>query len=769
VPEPDLDAPDAGRFWAAYARAVVRLRYLVIALWVVAAYAAYTWLPPLGAGGSDLEAFGGTENPAVATELRSFELFGLPLISRVAIVQRDPDGMSLYTQAEAVLGAIAVTQGSYDTPVLGALPLPNTRGAFPGSRERDTTVLTYLFSDPRAGFATQQRDAERLAAQLIDDPTDAYVGVTGSIPARAEQAELVEEALPLVETATVAAILLIVGLTFRSVVAPVLTLMTAGIAVVVTLGVVGSLGRLLGVSVPADLEPLIVALLLGVVADYSIFFLSGLRHQLVVGGGRRRAALTSIGQFSPIVAVAGITVAAGTASLVVAESALFRGFGPGMALTILVGLVVAVTLTPALMAVLGRWAFWPSRPGPERGDDGEPVAPALSHSVLTRFLTRRTGAAVATGLCVVGLTLAAIPLLKVNLGLMFVQSLPAENRVASAAAQAQQGFAAGILSPTEILLEGDDVAAQRPALERLETVLENAPGVAAVLGPGDSPVEGEFGVLVARSGDAARYLVIFDSAPLGARAVDDLSALRDRLPGLLEATGVTDVRFGIAGDTALAEQIVEGTSDDLVRISVAALLVNLLLLVLFLRALVAPLCLLACNVLALAATLGLTVLVFQGLLGHDGLTFYVPFAAAVLLVALGSDYNIFAVGHIWHLASRRPLRTAIRIATPQTTRAITSAGVTLAASFGLLALVPLRPFRELAFAMGVGILLDVLVVRALLVPALLTLVGPVSGWPWARLRGRAEQAPAPAPATAASAAAADAAARPAAGRTPRRA
>jgi RND superfamily putative drug exporter len=726
----------------------VRVRYAVIAFWVAAAFSAVTWLPAFGAGGSDLEGFAGTDNPAVATELRSFEVFGLPLVSRVAMVQRDPDGMSVYTQAEAVLRAVAVTQGSYDTPILGALPVPNTFGAFPGSRERDTTVVTYLFSDPRGGFAYQQREAERLAERLLEDPEDAYVGVTGSIPARAEQARLIEEALPLVEIATVAAILLIVGLTFRSVVAPLVTLATAGVAVLVTLGVVGYLAQLLGVSVPSDLEPLIVALLLGVVADYSIFFLSGLRHQLVGGADRRGGALRSIGQFSPIVAVAGITVAAGTAALVVAESALFRGFGPGMGLTVLVGLVVAVTLMPALMAVLGRWAFWPSRPGPERGGDGVRLdAPPLSHSVLTRLVTRRSGAAVVTWLCVLGLCLAAVPLMKLDLGLAFIQSLPSDNRVSVAAQQAQQGFAPGILSPTELLVEGDDVAAQRGALERFGELLEEQPGTAAVLGPGDSPVEAEFNVLVARSGDAARYLLIFDSVPLGAQAVDDLSVLRDRLPALVDAAGLEDVRIGIAGDTALSEQVVEGTTDDLLRISVAALLVNLLLLVLFLRAIVAPLFLLACSVLALAASLGLTVLVFQNLLGHDGLTFYVPFAAAVLLVALGSDYNIFAVGHIWHLASRRPLRTAIRIATPQTTRAITSAGVTLAASFGLLALVPLRPFRELAFALAVGILLDVLVVRSLLVPALLTLVGPVSGWPWARLRGRAERAPdRPAPA-----------------------
>jgi RND superfamily putative drug exporter len=130
----------------------------------------------------------------------------------------------------------------------------------------------------------------------------------------------------------------------------------------------------------------------------------------------------------------------------------------------------------------------------------------------------------------------------------------------------------------------------------------------------------------------------------------------------------------------------------------------------------------------------MTTLVFQGLLGYDGLTFYVPFATAVLLVALGSDYNIFGVGHVWEIAHRRPLREAIRTAVPQSTRAITAAGVTLAVSFGLLAVIPLRSFRELAFTMSLGIMIDVLIVRSLMVPSLLTLVGYASGWPGGHLR-----------------------------------
>jgi RND superfamily putative drug exporter len=168
------------------------------------------------------------------------------------------------------------------------------------------------------------------------------------------------------------------------------------------------------------------------------------------------------------------------------------------------------------------------------------------------------------------------------------------------------------------------------------------------------------------------------------------------------------------------------------RVVVAAVLANLLLLALFLRALVAPLYLLAASALALAAALGLTTFVFQGLLGYDGLTYYVPFAAAVLLLSLGSDYNLFVVGRVWQSARNRSIERAIAEAVPRASRAITIAGIALAASFGMLALVPLRAFRELAFVMAVGILLDTFVVRTLLVPALVTLVGERSWWPGRR-------------------------------------
>jgi RND superfamily putative drug exporter len=117
----------------------------------------------------------------------------------------------------------------------------------------------------------------------------------------------------------------------------------------------------------------------------------------------------------------------------------------------------------------------------------------------------------------------------------------------------------------------------------------------------------------------------------------------------------------------------------------------------------------------------------------------VPFAASVLLLSLGSDYNIYGVGHIWTRARHTSLRQAIAERMPETSGAITAAGVTLAASFAMLAIVPLRQFRELAFVMGLGVLIDALLVRSVLVPALLTLLGRFSAWP-RRLRAR-EAAP----------------------------
>ncbi len=207
------------------------------------------------------------------------------------------------------------------------------------------------------------------------------------------------------------------------------------------------------------------------------------------------------------------------------------------------------------------------------------------------------------------------------------------------------------------------------------------------------------------------------------------------MPSLIAQAGLDPApQVSFAGQTALAGETVAAVLDDLKVIGVVALLANLVLLMVFLRALVAPLYLVAASVLGLAATLGLATFFFQDLLGRDELTYYVPFATAVLLVALGSDYNVFVAGRIWREARWRRVPEAIAVATPSAAKAITVAGVALAASFALLAIVPLDAFQEFAFVMVVGVLIDTFVVRTLLIPALTALVGEKAWWPGRRVQ-----------------------------------
>jgi RND superfamily putative drug exporter len=747
---------------------IVRARFLILGGWVVAAVLCTISLPGLQDTQSDQEV--GTlipqDAPALRTELRSIQLFELPLLSRVAVVQRDPRGLSPEAQARIFQRALAVDQHAVPglSGIQAAVPITNTLKLFPSSRESSTTGITFLYLDPGMGLV-DQRDLALAYARQANQPGDALVGITGAIPGRVRQGELIQAALPWVDVATVLLIVVILGVAFRGVGAPLATLAAASVAYLVSVHVVSWIGSRMGIAVPQDLEPVIVVLLLGIVTDYAIFFLFGVRDRLRAGQRRLDAAEATTANFLPIIVTAGLTVAAGTAALLVATLKFLRAFGPALALTVLISLVVAITFVPAALAIFGRALYWPNSPPRPGGADPrsvpagqpsptEPAGPVSgSHPDLPggvwrdrlgRFTTARPVALLIAVVVLAGLVLAALQLRSARLGFSLVRALPPDTQEYRAERSAGQGFAPGILSPTEILLEAPGIGSKRDALSRLEDQVAGQPGVATVLGPREESrgvallggVEGGGqgatlapAIAISKDGNAARMVVILDHEPLGGVAIQDLHTLKERLPGLAAAAGLGDVRIGFAGDTALADDTVEKTLQNLGRISLATLLVDLVLLIVFLRSFVAPLYLLATSVLALLASLGITTWVVQGVLGFDHLTYYVPFAAAVLLVSLGSDYNIFIVGRMWEEARSRPLREAIAVGARRATRPITLAGLTLAGSFALLALVPIGPFRELAIAMSVGVLVDSFVVRSLLVPALVSLFGRASFWP----------------------------------------
>ncbi len=404
---------------------VVRWRWPVVLGWAAILGVLFV-LPPIAGSTNELASIIPLDSPAIRAELRSVQEFGFPLSSRTVVVQRDARGLSPYVQAESVLDGIALNQGPKPAwPLLGALPLSNSLRIAGASGEANTGVVTYLFMDPIASFASQQEAAERYIVERLERPEDHVVGVAGSVPARAQQAALVAANLPRLELLTVVAIIFLVGLTFRSIVAPFVALVAAAVAFVVTIHLSELLGALLGVATPAELEPLLVALLLGVVTDYTIFYVMALQGRIRQAPHWRLAVVRAVATDTPIVAAAGITVAAGTAALLAAKSEFFRAFGPAMALAVLVGLAVSVTLVPAILAMLGPWVFWPRDPlAPERKPRGGTWArfrSARTRANPLRYLTRRRTAAfvVLTGAAI--LIAASVGVGQLNLGVGFTQ------------------------------------------------------------------------------------------------------------------------------------------------------------------------------------------------------------------------------------------------------------------------------------------------------------------------------------------------------------
>jgi RND superfamily putative drug exporter len=227
--------------------------------------------------------------------------------------------------------------------------------------------------------------------------------------------------------------------------------------------------------------------------------------------------------------------------------------------------------------------------------------------------------------------------------------------------------------------------------------------------------------MLAPAGSAARYVLAFEGDPDGAGAINALAKVEADLPAMLGASGLAGARSGVTGDTTIASELTDETTTAFERVTPAALVVLLILLWMLLGSWRAPLYLVGSSLLVVAAALGLTVYVFQDLLGYGELAFFVPVAGAILLLALGADYNVFLISRIWREADERELRPAIRSAGVRAGRAITVAGLILAFSFAAIALIPIQGFREIAFALCVGLLLDTLLARTLLVPALVAI------------------------------------------------
>jgi len=256
---------------------------------------------------------------------------------------------------------------------------------------------------------------------------------------------------------------------------------------------------------------------------------------------------------------------------------------------------------------------------------------------------------------------------------------------------------------------------------------------------GENQVSGLLGSYLSPDGEVAQLRVVLSEDPYGNEAIEVIPDLRRVLEGETVAYGA-GARILTGGLTAAYADIRETISEDFWRVAAITVAGILVVLIVLLRALIAPLYLVATVLLSWMASLGLAALLFQGILGHSGVSYFLSLIVFVLLVALGSDYNIFLMSRVREESDRVGVHDGIRIASARTGSVITSAGVILAGTFAAMAVAPLRMMLQIGVTVALGVLIDTFVVRSMLVPAITALVGKWAWWPWHQRRLRPAEA-----------------------------
>ncbi|OLF15877.1 MMPL family transporter [Actinophytocola xanthii] len=594
-------------------------------------------------------------------------------------------------------GGLAPEDTRYLAQRTGALAEVDGVVGPPQPRNSDDGEAVQLVLQIRGGGEPAEVVAE-IRTQLEEGRPDGLaVAVTG--PA-AQIADLVEAfggidgLLLLVAGAVVALILVVV---YRSPVLPLIVLFSAVLALGTASFVVYQLAEAGTLTLNGQSQGILFILVFGAATDYALLLVSRFREQLRETEDRFvaiRAALR--GTIEPIAASAG-TVILGLLCLLFSDLNSNQGLGPVAAIGIGGALLASVTFLPAALALLGRAAFWPFRPTygsakPEHEGLWGQVSALVGRKPRLIWI-------VTTLVLLVGV--AFLPQLRAS---GTAQSDLFLTEVDSAKGQeiVSRHFPGGSGAPTAVLAR--DAQAQD------------------VLAATDVPGVEEAAVVDSRGGWTLIQAVLEDPAD----SEDAISTVK-RLRESVHAVQGAEAKVG--GQTAIQLDVQTASAHDRTLIIPIVLVVIFLVLALLLRALVAPLMLIATVVLSFAATMGVSALVFNHLLGFPGADPAIPLFGFIFLVALGIDYNIFLMTRVREEALETDTRTGTLHGLAVTGGVITSAGVVLAATFAALAVIPVLFLAQIAFIVAFGVLLDTIIVRSLLVPALTIDIGPKVWWP----------------------------------------
>ncbi|MGW6269364.1 MULTISPECIES: MMPL family transporter [unclassified Streptomyces] len=534
-------------------------------------------------------------------------------------------------------------------------------------------------------------------------------------------------------------VLVILLLVYRSLLLPLVIILGAVFALGLACGIVYVLADHDVVRVDGQVQGILSILVIGAATDYALLLTARYREELAVSSDRIAAMRSALRRsLGPIVA-SGATVALGLLALLLSDLTNNRALGPVGAIGIVCAVLSTLTFLPAVLVLLGRVAYWPAKPkAATEKSAGQGVWTRIA-SLVDRA-PRKVWACTLIGLLACTAFAPTLQSKGVPLDEIFVNDAP------SVAAQQTLGehFPGGSGNPAVVIADADRVEQVTAAVERTKGV-SSASAVSASGRPDTGKQQPEKGDKADEQGAAAKkdaaeaadVLVVDGRVRVDATLEDaaDSDAAKDTIARLRDSVHAVDGADGLVGGYTAQQYDTQRTAeDDRMLIVPVVLAIILVILIGLLRSLLMPVLLVATVALNFLATLGVSALVFQHVLGFSGTDSSVPLYGFVFLVALGVDYNIFLMSRVREESLRHGTREGVLRGLTATGGVITSAGVVLAATFAALGIIPLAFLVQIAFIVAFGVLMDTLVVRSLLVPALVRDIGPKAWWPGALSR-----------------------------------
>lgn len=557
-------------------------------------------------------------------------------------------------------------------------------------------VVTIGATDP-SELSTKVTDLrERLDAAMPDGVT---AQVTGPAGIQADLAAVFEGAdvRLLMVTALVVAVLLVA--TYRSPILWIVPLVVVGTADQLAAVLATRVMAAVGASWDESTTGILSVLVFGAGTNYALLLVSRYRDELKRHEDRREAMALALRRTAEAVTTSASTVAVGVLTLLLSLTPATRGLGIACAVGIVVAASFVLLVLPAALVCFGRWVFWPLTPRVSLDDDRDSTTSSIWRRIGDRVAARPV---VWVGAAVIVLAALSAGTLRISTGLETAEQFLDKPEAIAASERIAESFPAGASEPTTVITTADAQA--------VGSAIAEVNGVSSVQPAGSG-----------QNGSPTQFTVTLDSGAGTSASEDTVMALREAVESF------PDTHVG----GPVAESIDQADGDARDRLVILPLIVTLVLLVLIvlLRSILAPVILVLTVLATFGAALGASWWLFSGPLGFENLAGNVPLYAFLFLVALGIDYNIFLITRTLEEASEYGTREGVLRALGATGGVITSAGILLAAVFAVLGVLPLVVLAQLGVVIGIGVLLDTLLVRTIVVPAIVRLLGERFWWP----------------------------------------